>query len=282
MGRLVSSQGVVGFVVLNVANPFWTEVAKGAEASLKQRGFSLVLCNSYDSVYREINHLRSLQLQGARGVLINPVISDSSYLERFRKRGVKIVMVDRASRSSDTCHITVDDVQGGETVARYFFERGHTKIMLVNGPLSLRQYADRRQGVIRAAKAFDLNPEEAIISIYRPVLDLQNGEEGAQQVIENLKHATAVFCANDISALGVMQGLKNAGLSIPGDVQVIGYDDVIFAETTTPPLTTIRQPKYEMGNIAAELLAQEMMDPLHHTHQGIVLEPKLIVRQSSG
>ena len=282
MRQPASSGGVVGFVVLNVANPFWTEVAKGAEERLSQHGFSLVLCNSYDSVYREINHLRSLQLQSAQGVLINPVITDSSYLERFRKRGVKIVLVDRSSRSPDTCHITVDDVLGGETAARYYFNRGYKKIILVNGSLSLRQYADRRHGVIRAARSLGLNPEEAIISIYRPVLDLKNGEDGAQQVIENLGQTTAVFCANDISALGVMQGLKKAGLSIPGDVQVIGYDDVTFAETTTPPLTTIRQPKREIGNLAAELLIQEMMDPGGHTHQGIVLEPTLIVRQSAG
>jgi LacI family transcriptional regulator len=114
------------------------------------------------------------------------------------------------------------------------------------------------------------------------VLDLRNGEEGAPQVIENLSQATAVFCANDISALGVMQGLKKAGLSIPGDVQVIGYDDVSFAERTTPPLTTIQQPKHEMGRLAAELLVQEMLDPDNHIHQSIVLEPALVVRQSAG
>ena len=282
MEQPTRSQGLVGFVVLNVANPFWTEVAQGAQACLGQRGLSLVLCNSFDSVYREIDHLRSLEMQGAQGVLINPVITDSTYLARFRKRGVKIVLVDRASRSLDTCNITVDDVEGGEAAARYFFVRGHRKIMLVNGSLSLRQYADRRQGAVRAARAFGFNSEEAIISIYRPVLDLQNGEAAARQIIENLKQATAVFCANDISALGVMHGVKKAGLSIPDDVQIIGYDDVTFAATTTPPLTTIRQPKHEMGKVAAELLMEELMDPLGHTHQGIVLHPTLVARQSAG
>lgn len=281
MPRATQSKGLLGFIVLNIANPFWTEVAHGAEEAAVRAGYTLVLCNSLDSAHREVEHLTTLGRQGAKGVLINSVVSDSSYLSRYRQRGLRIVLVDRASRSLDLCNVTVDDVHGAETAVRHYLKRGHQRLIFVNGSLAIRQYADRRKGVIWAMRAAGLNPDEAIISISRPVLDVKSGEDCVQEAVDSLKQATAIFCANDVSALGLLQGLRRRGISVPEDAQIIGYDDVEFARATNPPLTTVRQPKYDMGRIAAELLIDEIENPTHQ-HQAKVLDPELIVRDSAG
>src|SRR5215471_21834687 len=144
----------IGLIVLDVANPFFTEVARGVEDLANQSGYAVILCNSDDSVEKETHYLQVLEEQRTRGVLITPVQNDASYLQRFRRRGIAVVLLDRPSRIKDLCSVAVDDVRGGELATVHLLERGHEQIGFVHGPLSIRQCADRRRGVLRAVRAF--------------------------------------------------------------------------------------------------------------------------------
>ena len=278
--RVGTSQHI-GLVVLDVANPFFTEVARGVEDMANQAGYIVILCNSDDSIEKENHYLHVLEEQRAQGVLITPVQSDASYLQRLRQRGIAVVLLDRPSRIKDLCSVAVDDVRGGELAAAHLLENGHERIGFVHGPLTIRQIADRRRGVIRAVKSAGLDPERAIVAITTSAQSSKEGEECVEKLLNVHIRPTAVFCANDLLALGLMRGLISRGISIPGAMALVGYDDVEFASVLATPLTSIRQPKYELGRAAAELLLDEANNPTSHQHKHIVYQPELIVRESS-
>jgi LacI family transcriptional regulator len=271
----------IGLVVLDVANPFFTEVARGVEDAASEAGYVVVLCNADDSLEKESHYLNTLEEQRAQGILITPVQSDASYLQRLRQRGIVVVLLDRPSRIKDFCSVAVDDVRGGEIATAHLLEQGHQRIAFVHGPLSIRQCADRRRGMLRAVRSAGLDPDQVIIDIATPALKTREGEESVEKLLHARMKPTAVFCANDLLALGVMRGLVKEGIAIPGDIALVGYDDVEFASMLSTPLTSIRQPKYELGHTAAELLLDETSNPTTHEHKHIVYQPELIVRESS-
>jgi LacI family transcriptional regulator len=135
--------------------------------------------------------------------------------------------------------------------------------------------------VIRAVKTAGLDADRAIVDIDARAQSAREGEECVEKLLSARIRPTAVFCANDLLALGLMRGLIKRGISIPGDMALVGYDDVEFASVLSTPLTSIRQPKYELGRAAAELLLDEANNPTSHQHQHIMYQPELIVRESS-
>lgn len=271
----------IGLIVLDVANPFFTEVARGVEDLANKAGSIVILCNSDDSVEKENHYLHVLEEQRTQGVLITPVQNDASYLQRLRRRGIAVVLLDRPSRIKDLCSVAVDDVRGGELATTHLLEMGHKRIGFVHGPLSIRQIVDRRRGMMRAVKAAGLDPECVVIDITTRAQSAREGEECVERLLGVGRKPTAVFCANDLLALGVMRGLIKRGIAIPADMALVGYDDVEFASVLATPLTSIRQPKYELGRTAVELLLDEAQNPASHQHKHIVYQPELIVRESS-
>src|SRR5690349_13774081 len=173
----------IGLVVLDVANPFFTEVARGVEDLANQAGYVVILCNSDDSVDKENHYLHVLEEQRTEGVLITPVQSDASYLQRFRQRGIAVVLLDRPSRIKDLCSVSVDDVRGGELAAIHLLEQGHEHIAFIHGPLTIRQVADRQRGVIRSVKAAGLNPHAAIVDIATAAQNAKEGEACVEKLL---------------------------------------------------------------------------------------------------
>ncbi|HEY7416072.1 MAG TPA: substrate-binding domain-containing protein [Ktedonobacteraceae bacterium] len=271
----------IGLVMLDVTNPFFTEVARGVEDVASQASCAVIFCNSDDSLEKERRYLQVLEEQRARGVLITPVQSDASYLQRIRQRDIAVVLLDRPSRIRDLCSVSVDDVLGGELAVTHLLELGHRYIGFVHGPLSIRQCTDRRRGALRAVRSAGLDPDSVIIDITTAAQNAREGEESVEKLLCGNAKPTAVFCANDLLALGLMRGLMKRGMSIPRDMAIVGYDDVEFASVLSTPLTTIRQPKYELGRTAAELLLEESDHPDTHQHKHIVYQPELIIREST-
>src|SRR5258706_2253334 len=202
----------IGLVVLDVANPFFTEVARGVEDLANQAGYVVILCNSDDSVDKENHYLHVLEEQRTEGVLITPVQSDASYLQRFRQRGIAVVLLDRPSRIKDLCSVAVADVRGGEIATTHLLEQGHERIAFVHVPLSIRQSADRKRGVLRAMKSAGLDADRAIVDFDPRAQGAREGEECMEKLLSARIRPTAVFCANDLLALGLMRGLIKRGI----------------------------------------------------------------------
>ena len=270
----------LGLVVLDVTNPFFTEVARGVEDYAQAAGYAVILCNSDEAVDKERRYLRVLEEQRVRGILITPVHGRSPELRRIRDRGTPVVLLDRPG-SPTQCSVAVDDRRGGEIAVTHLLGLGHRSIALVNGPTAIRQCADRRRGAYHAVERAGLDPATVLIEVPVPAMNPRGGAAAADDLLRDGR-ATAVFCANDMLALGLLRKLSQAGVTVPGDLAVVGYDDIEFAADAAVPLTSVRQPKYQLGRAAAELLLDEADRPTEHEHSRIVFTPELVIRSSSG
>jgi len=271
----------VGVVVLDIANPFFAETLRGAESALADEGYMLMVCSSDESPERERRYLHVLEQHRVDGLLIAPVGSDLGALAALARRGIPTVLIDRDPGDSGLCAVTVDDVHGGELAAGHLFALGHEVVAFVNGPPAVRQHADRSEGARRALRSARRRSPATLTEIRVGALSVERGEEAAGQLLAARPRPTAVMCANDLLALGVLRGLTRASVTVPTDMALVGYDDVSFASMLSPALSSVRQPKHELGATAAQMLLEEIAG-LAHEHRSVRFEPELVIRASSG
>ncbi len=271
----------IGLIVLDVGNPFFTDLAAGVEGAAEEAGLSVILCNSGDNISREDHYLSLLQEQRAYGILITPISRKNGRIEELREHGTPVVFVDRGSTRRQ-CSVSVDDVAGGDLAVAHLIRQGHRRIAFVGGPTSINQVADRLAGARAAARAAGL-PKSAISLIRTPGLNVTAGRRAAEHLagLPAGARPTAAFCANDLLALGVLQEMTRRDLGVPRELAIVGYDDIDFAAAAAVPLTSVRQPRAQLGQAAAELLIDEVSSPDSHQHRQVVFEPELIVRDST-
>jgi len=268
----------LGLIVPDVANPFFTEVARGVEDAASKRDYAIFLCNSDESASKEDRYINVLIEQQVRGVLITPTDVKSDRLDAMRDRGIAVALVDREIKGRKQCSVSVDDVHGGQLGIEYLTGLGHTDIAWVCGPDSIPQVADRGAGVAKAAKFAGAKVETIRVSL----MNTTQGEEAAKKILALKTIPTAIFCANDLVALGVMRTLRENKFKFTEQVSVLGYDDIEFAASAAVPLSSISQPAYQMGVTAADLLLNECEEADTHEHQQIRFQPQLVERASTG
>ena len=267
----------IGLVVPDVANPFFTEVARGVEDAASKRDYAVFLCNSDESLEKENKYLSVLIQQQVRGVLITPSDSKSHQYENLRERGISVALLDTETKNASQCSVSVDDVRGGEIAIEHLASLGHREIAWVTGPETIPQVADRTAGVMRAAKIAKVE----ISTIRVPLMNSAQGIDAVKKILALKKLPSAIFCGNDLLAFGVMRGLLDVGKKIPEDVSLLGYDDIAFGNSSAVPLSSISQPAYQLGVTAAELLISECEESEEHAHQQIKFQPQLVVRTST-
>ena len=256
----------IGLIVPDVRNPFFTDVARGAEDAAKSQNLSVLLANSDDDLEREQAMLALFEEQRVRGVLVSPTADNLDYLRQAKQRGTNIVLVDRKSKEFSS--VSVDDVAGGYLAVKHLLDCGRKKIAFVGGPLSIKQIADRLEG---ARKAIEETKKAALEVIELANLSVQAGRAIGEQV----KKFDGVFAANDLVAIGIMQAcVVDGNIAIPKDLSLIGYDDIDFAAAAIVPLTSVRQPSAEIGKTAIELLESAKI-------RNIEFQPELVVRDST-
>ena len=269
----------VGLLVLDVGNPFFTDVARAAERHAAQSNLVVLLGTSDDDPRRERAYLDTFEEQRVFGLLISPVGEDLDRLLALHARGVPVVLVDRDGAGTPLSSVSVDDVAGGRLAVSHLCERGRTRIAFVGGPASLRQVADRLAGA-RAAVARTPGATLEVVGTDEP--SVLAGRAAGEQLCERpaAQRPDAVFCANDLLAIGMLQALSLHGVRVPGDVALIGYDDIDFARSASVPLSSIRQPSADIGATAIELLLAAVeggaAEPRH-----VVFGPELVARAST-
>ena len=271
----------LAYVLLDARNPFFTDVAEGAERTAEAAGLSLFLCNSDNRPSREQDYLAHLVEQRVQGILVTPVDAQSPALDDVRRNGTPVVIVDR-TRSDDTfCSVAVDDELGGRLAVEHLVEQGHTRVAFIGGPDTIGQVRDRLEGARKAWADAGLPPEQLVV-VPTEALTVVEGRSAGERVmgLGRSRRPTAAFCANDLLALGLLQQLSTSGLSVPGDLAIVGYDDIEYASAAAVPLTSVRQPRQELGRRAAELVLDEAEDP-EHVHQQVVFTPELVARRST-
>jgi LacI family transcriptional regulator len=281
----------LAYVLLDPRNPFFTDVARGAEDAAREAGFALFLCNSEEDQAREAEYLDILLEQRVRGVLITPVTQSADRLRTMPQLGVPVVLVDRAAQDAwNWCSVSVDDVEGGDLAVTHLLELGHTRIAYVGGPMSILQVSDRYEGSRRAYEHAGAPPDQ-LVHLETAALTVAEGRRAGERLLglPARRRPTAAFCANDLLAIGFLQQMIQQGVAVPEEMAIVGYDDIDFAAAAAVPLTSVSQPRDELGRRACELLLAEA-DALaagpgaaaEHVHQQVQFTPELVVRSSSG
>ncbi len=265
----------VGAVLVDLGNPFYTEIARGIEDRLAMDGHTLMLCSSDEDADREAYFLRQFAEQGVCGLLVTPMSNTTERLAEFTAFGIPSVLIDATSPTLPA--VSVDHVSGGRQAIAHLLDKGHRRILFLTADRRMQQARHRLRGAAEAVTAAGLEPDEVLQVSSLPVLNATEGESAMLAALDGAGPApTAVFCINDLVALGVLRALRSRGLSVPRDVAIVGYDDLYWAGELGTPLSSVRQPMRQLGWAAADLLLNRVEGA-----PNTMFEPELVVRASS-
>jgi LacI family transcriptional regulator len=273
---------VLGLVVPDIANPFFTELSKGVNDAALQAGYAVILCNTDESTEKETQYLGVLAGQKVQGILITPARDTYKSVAAIQERGIAVALVDREVVGTEVCSVAVDDEVGGRLALNHLHELGHKEILVLTGAANIPQVHERENGIKSALLAIKKSERPNLKYLRVPQMASASAHEELNRYLKQQGlNFTACICGNDLIALGAIRALRDHEYSVPADVSIIGYDDIDFAANANVPLTTISQPKYRLGYAAAELIIQECEDLDSHVHQRIEFQPQLIVRHST-
>jgi len=271
----------IGLIILDVGNPFFTELARGAEDEAARAGLSIILGNSDEKAEREATYLDLFEEQRMHGILISPFGDITARLHRLRDRGIPAVLVDRTSADVSFSSVSVDDIAGGKLAVDHLIATGRRRIAFVGGPMEIRQVTDRIEGSRRAIAA---HPGVSLEVIDTSALTVIEGRNAGIAIAARpaSDRPDAIFAANDLVATGLLQALvMQGGVRVPRDIAMIGYDDIAFAAAAAVPLSSIRQPTHLIGQTAVEILLEEAANPGLAPRQ-VIFHPELVIRESTG
>ncbi|AZG47255.1 LacI family DNA-binding transcriptional regulator [Gordonia insulae] len=273
----------VGLVVLDVGNPFFTDIARSAERRAGDHDLTILLGTSDDDPTRERTYIDAFDEQRVFGLLVSPVGDDLDRLDSLRRRGTPVVLVDRDGTGTPFDSVAVDDFAGGRLAVSHLLDTGCRRVAFVGGPATLRQVTDRRRG---AASAVSEVPGATLEVIDTPALSVLAGRHVGESLRRrgSRDRPDGVFCANDLLAMGVLQAFTMLGdIRVPDDIALIGYDDIDFARSAVVPLSSIRQPTTRIGATAVDLLIAAAADSTsRRTPANPVFQPELVARASTG
>jgi LacI family transcriptional regulator len=242
----------------------------------------VILCNSDEKLPKETRYLELLEEHRVQGILITPVAGADERLARLQSRGTPVVLLDSRSLTGNQCSVAVDDVLGGDMAVSHLLELGHERVAYVGGPFGLRQVADRLEGAVRAVRRAG-GSEGDLVRVETAALNVSAGQRAGADIAQlpARQRPTAAFCANDLVALGLLQEMTQRGLAVPDKLAIVGYDDIEFAAAAAVPLSSVRQPRQQLGRTAAQLLIEEALVTDGHNHRQVIFQPELEVRRSS-
>lgn len=275
-----------GLVILDGRNPFFMDVAHGAQSRALDDGYTVLMGSSDESNAREASLLDMFEEHRVAGVLISPVHTELSRLRKLRESGTPVVLVDRGTSDKSFSSVSVDDFEGGRVGAQHLVSIGRSRIAFVGGPQDLTQVADRVRGV---RSVVDPLPGVGLEVYSTQALSVLEGRRIGEAIVAlpTKRRPDAIFAANDLVAMGVLQALvMTGGLKVPDDIALLGYDDIDFTRAAVVPISSVRQPAVRIGSTAVDLLLREAqavsdgggssIEP-----QQIEFVPELVVRAST-
>jgi LacI family transcriptional regulator len=277
-GLRSNKTGVIGVIVADIANPFFSAVVKGMGKAAKELGYSIILQDTSEDYENEEEAIQIMISEQVDGLLITPVQTEKRSIRMLQQSGIPFVLVARHFSDVDTDYVVADDVQGGYLATTHLLEKGHEKIAFINGPSYNSSAIERFKGYKKALAEHDIELYEELIR--NGALTMEDGyTHGRALLMGHDSRPTALFTFSDFVALGAMKAVHEVGLRIPGDIAIVGYDDIDFAFCLESPLTTIRFPKREMGEEVVSLLERKMNG--EECHSRLKMPVELVVRQSS-
>ncbi|GAA1957335.1 LacI family DNA-binding transcriptional regulator [Microbacterium deminutum] len=270
---------VIGYIAPDVSNPHFAEIAESVERRASDLGVSVFLANSHRSREREDAYLRVFEQQQVRGLIVSSHLPIEDRLAAVRGRGTPSVLVGQAARSPDQASVSLDDVSGGRQTIEHLLSVGCRRLAFVGGPLGIPQVADRLAG---ASEAAGESGSATLEVINAPDRTIRGGREVAAAILRRSPEVRpeGIFAVNDLLALGILQTLSAAGLRVPEEIALAGYDDNEFAEASLIPLTTVKGRHDGFGVAVVDLLF-DVMERKSIADPHRVFKPELVVRAST-
>lgn len=277
-GLVTQRTRTLGLVVPDITNPFFPEVARGVQEWARDHRYNVFLCNSGEDQAEELNALHSLAEQGVDGIIISPCYSTGENLVRFAQEYRPIVTINHLYTHPNISMILTENWQGAKLVVDYLVGKGHSQIGMVAGLEKSLARGRRISGFSAAMQEHGL--EVVVEPIQGTMPNIENGYHATFSLLTRHPQLTALFVYNDLMALGAMQACRELGRHVPDDCAIVGFDDIQVAGLVSPPLTTIRLDKYQVGQAAIRRLL-EMLDQPTANFAPISLDVELVIRQSA-
>jgi len=270
----------IGVIIADISNPFFAAVVAGIEDEVRKKNYNIILCSSNEEYEREEEAIMVLLRQRVDGLLITPTQRESKDILHIKSLTVPFVLIGRHFSSIETNYVITDDVLGGFLATDHLLERGHRKILFINAPLHISSAKERLEGYKQALLKYGVEFDEKLVKI-APNAKMIDAYKIAKKVLSQKLDFTAVFTFSDFLAIGVIKALYENGLKVPRDIAIVGYDDIEFSSALEVPLTTVRQPKYELGKEATNILIEKILKGKSNRVYKRVVKPELIIRSSS-
>ena len=267
--------GIIGLIVTTLQDSFFDAVVKELNEILAMHGYFLAISISTGIESNDSHYL--IQEDRVDGLILLSPVQEDNYIVELKRRGIPYILIDNQKPEHDAYSITIDNFKGGYTATRHLLELGHTSIAHLCGQEMFRSTRERRRGFIQALQEKGVTPFEIVHGDF----DIAMGYDTCNRWLKEGKLPTAVFAGDDNIALGVINALMEAGIRVPEQVAVIGYDDHYIASQLHPHLTTMRQPADKIALAAADMLLRRISGKMKRGAD-LRIDPELIIRESTG
>lgn len=280
-GLRLGQTKTIGLIIPDNSNLFFAEMARAIEDIGYQNGYSVILCNSDRKTDKQRRYIQTLVEKQVDGVIFISSGETTEDLQYLIDNRIQLVVVDRDVPHVSTDIVLLDNELAGYQATRYLVELGHRRIACISGPSELTPSAQRVDGYRRALREAGLTVDPALV--VAGDFQIESGEAGVARLLELEPRPSAVFVCNDMMAIGAIRGARYAGLRIPEELSICGFDDIALARAVYPALTTMAQPILEMARLATQLLMRRMKGEMEDgARQRVVLSARLVIRDSCG
>ncbi len=269
---------LVGLIIPDIQNPFYAEIARGVEDAAYAAEYALLLCNSDENPEKERFYLNVMLSESVDGIVLPPFDDTDAAVIEIAATGMPVVCVDRSMAKLKTDLVEVDNHRGAFEAVSHLLAKGHEHIGLIEGRSQVSTSRERRRGYLDALA-------EREIAVRKDLMRAGDFKQDSGRILANellalRKPPTALFVCNNLMTVGALATIHQRGLRVPQDVAIVGFDDLPWAEALDPPLTVVRQPAYEVGREAMELLLKRIMDP-DRAPVTVRLLPEMVTRSST-
>lgn len=272
------NSNMIGLLIPDISTPIYSEIYKGMDLQAQKYGYSLFLCDTHRNVELEKKYVQTLMEKRVNGIIIAPVSNSVDHISELTRDNIPIVYVGGKINDSMKNYVTVDNFLGAKMAIEYLVQLGHREIIMISDRDNTKTMKDRISGYQAIMLKYGLRPFVYVDKENRK--GRESGYMQAKEIFESGDFPSAIFCCNDMVAIGVMEIMLEKGLKVPDDISLVGYDDIIFASLPTIKLTTVAQPKIEMGMMSVNLLHKIMKNYSPECENKEITKPHLVVRDT--
>lgn len=267
----------IGLLIPDISNPFFAEVARAVEDRGHQLGYSVIICSTDNKVDRVERYIGLLKQKRVDGIIMGTGIENVDLVAEL-SASIPVVAIGREVSSVSVHTVVANDFQGGWTAAHHLLDLGHRRFAVLSESMAISSSRERVRGFAQALEEAGIRLPDEQLQICK--FTIEDGRRKAADLLASHNRPTALFCCNDLLAVGALQAAKEAGLKLPEELSIISFDNTILAAVTDPPLTSISQPMEQLGALAVNLLVTELKEK-SSAKQRIMLQTELMIRSST-